>query len=104
MSNGQLMVVKDTDYLNPVTSFSVIDNVTQSRVLSISCPDVVAAFSKPGVSRKEVKCGGQIIYVLFGLFLTPLRKRVQPDGLHIVSRFGRETVLRASHAWQSLHF
>ena len=49
MSSGQLMVVKDTNYLNAVTNFPAADNVAQSRVLSISCPDVVAALSKPGV-------------------------------------------------------
>ena len=49
MSSGQLMVVWDTDYLNAVANFPVVDNVAQSRVLSISCPDVVAALPKPGV-------------------------------------------------------
>jgi hypothetical protein len=76
MSSGQLMVVKNSDYFNSVVNFSVVDNVAQSRVLSVPRPDIVAALPKPGVGGQEVKRGGQIINILFGLFVTPLRKRI----------------------------
>ena len=81
----------------PSLMSSVVDHVAQSRVLSVSWPDIVAALPKPGVGRQEVKRGRQIIKVFFGLFVTPLGKRIQPHGFHIVSRFRREPVLRFMH-------
>ena len=89
MASGQLMIVQNTNYFNPVVNFPIVDNVAQSRVLSVPWPDIVAALPKPGVGGQEVKRGGQIINILFGLFVTPLGKRIQPHGFHIVSRFGR---------------
>ena len=98
------MVVQNTDYFNSVVDFPVIDNMAQSRVLSIPCPDILAALAKPGIAGQKVKRGRQIINVSFGLFVAPLGKRIQPNGLHIVLRPGRETVLPLRHAWQTLLF
>jgi len=97
MSSGQLMIVENTDYFNSIVNFPIVYNVTQTRVLSVSWPDIVAALPTPGVGGQEVKRGRHIINILFGLSVTPLGKRIQPHGFHIVSRFGRKSVLRFRH-------
>ena len=72
MASGQLVIVQNTDYFNSVVNFPIVDNVAQSRVLSVSWPDIVAVLPKPGVAGEKVKRGGQIVNVFFGLFVTPL--------------------------------
>ena len=72
MASGQLVIVQNTDYFNPVVNFPIIDNVAQSRVLSISWPDTVAVLTKSRVAGEKVKRGRQVVNVFFGLFVTPL--------------------------------
>lgn len=66
------MVVKNTDYFNSVVDFPVVDDVAQRRVLSVPCPDILAALAKPGIAGQKVKRGRQIVNVFFGLFVAPL--------------------------------
>jgi len=66
------MVVQNTDYFNSVVDFPVVDNVAQGRVLSVSCPDILAALPKPGIVGEKVKRYRQIVNVFSGLFVTPL--------------------------------
>ena len=72
MSSGQLMVVQNTDYFNSVVDFPIVDDVAQSRVLSVSCPDIFAALPKPGLTGEKFKRYRQIVNVFPGLFVTPL--------------------------------
>ena len=72
MASGQLVIVQHTDYFNPVVNFPIVDNVAQSRVLSISWPDAVAFLTKSRVAGEKVKRGRQVVNVFFGLFVTPL--------------------------------
>ncbi len=66
------MVVQNTDYFNSVVDFPVVDDVAQSRVLSVSSPDILAALPKPGIAGEKVKRYRQIVNVFSGLFVTPL--------------------------------
>jgi hypothetical protein len=91
------MVMQDTNYLNAITRFPVVDNVAQSRVFSISHPNIVTALPKPGVGGQEAKHIRQFINVLLGLFMTPLGKRIQPNRFHIASRFRRKPVFWLRH-------
>ena len=88
MSSGQLMVVQNTGYFNAVFDFAVVDDVTQNGVLSVSWPNIITALPKPGVGGQEFKRGRQFINILFSLSVTPLGKRIQPHGFHIVACFG----------------
>ncbi len=97
------MVVENTDYLDAVANLSVIDNVPQNWVFSISWADVFTARSKPGIISQQVKRSRQIVDVFLCLIVTPLRKRIQPNGLHVVSRFRRKPELPFSHACLSLN-
>jgi hypothetical protein len=72
MSRGQLMVVQNTDYFNPVIDFPVVDNVAQGWVLSVRCPDILAALPKPGIAGEKFKRYRQIVNIFPGLFVTPL--------------------------------
>ena len=72
MASGQLVIVQNTDYFNPVVNFPIVDNVAQSRVLSISSPDTIAVLTKSRVAGEKVKRGRQVVNVFFGLFVTPL--------------------------------
>jgi len=72
MASGQLVIVQHTNYLNPVVNFPIVDNVAQSRVLSISSPDTIAVLTKSRVAGEKVKRGRQVVNVFFGLFVTPL--------------------------------
>jgi hypothetical protein len=49
------MVVQNTDYFNPVIGFPVVDNVAQGWVLSVPCPDILAALPKPGLTGEKFK-------------------------------------------------
>ncbi len=71
MPSGQLMVVQNTDYFNAVFGFPVVDNMAQSRVLSVACPHIFAALAKPGIAGQKVERGCQIVNVSFGLFVAP---------------------------------
>ena len=66
------MVVQNTDYFNPVIGFPVVDNVAQGWVLSVPCPDILAALPKPGIAGEKFKRYRQIVNVFPGLFVTPL--------------------------------
>ena len=66
------MVVQNTDYFNSVVDFPVVYDMAQSRVLSVSCPDIFAALPKLGIAGEKVKCYRQIVNVFSGLFVTPL--------------------------------
>jgi hypothetical protein len=66
------MIVQNTDYFNSVVDFPVVDDVAQSRVLSVSCPDILAALPEPGIAGQKVKRDRQIVNVSFSLFVTPL--------------------------------
>jgi hypothetical protein len=72
MASCQLMVVQNTDYFNSVVDFPVVDDVPQRRVLSVPCPNLLAAFPKSGIVGQKVKRGRQIVNVSFGLFVAPL--------------------------------